>query len=251
MCRLSFAALSTTALLATTAIASAEEILLLSSVGIKAVVEELAPGFETATTNEVTATFGLAGALKTRIEGGERFDVAILTPALLDELIAKGLVAADSRTVIARVGLGLMIKAGAPKPQVDTVDAFKRTLLAARSVTYASSGASGVAFLKILDDLGIAAEVKAKAKPAASGEEVNANVLGGVSDFAVLPVSEILPVAGAELGALFPEPIQTYVQMAAGVGTAARGRAPRDFVAYLTAPNHDGVVRAKGMERVR
>ena len=252
MRRQSFTALSAAAvLLAASAAASAEEILVLSSVGIKAVVDELAPNFEKASTNDVTPTFGLAGALKTRIEGGERFDVAILTPALLDELIAKGLVAADSRTVVARVGLGLMIKAGAPKPQVGSVDEFKRTLLAARSVTYASSGASGVAFLKILDELGIAAEVKAKATPAASGEEVNANVLGGASDLAVLPISEILPVAGAELGALFPDPVQTYVLMAAGVSTAAPGRAPRDFVAFLAAPNNDGVVRAKGMERVR
>jgi molybdate transport system substrate-binding protein len=231
--------------------ASAEEIVVLSSLGIKAVVEELAPSFEKATTNDVTATFGLASALKTSIEGGEPFDVAILTPPLLDELIAKGLVAADSRTVLARVGLGLMIKAGAQKLEVGTVDEFKRTLLAARSVTYASSGASGVAFLKILDDLGIADEVSVKARPAASGDEVNANVLGGASDLAVLPVSEILPVAGAELGAVFPEPVQTYVLMAAGISTGARGAAPRDFVAFLAAPSNDGVVRAKGMERAR
>jgi molybdate transport system substrate-binding protein len=144
-----------------------------------------------------------------------------------------------------------MIKAGAPKPQVGTVDDFKRTLLAARSVTYASSGASGVVFLKILDDLGIAAEVRAKAKPAATGDEVNANVLGGASDLAVLPISEILPVAGAELGAVFPDGVQTYVLMAAGVSTNARGAAPKDFVAFLAAPSNDGVVRAKGMERAR
>ena len=246
-----FAMLVTAAIVAAPAATRAEEIVVLSSVGIKTVVEELVPSFEKSTMNDVAATFGLASAMKTRIEGGERFDVAVLTPALLDELIAKGLVAPDSRTVVARVGLGLMIKAGAPKPDVRTVDEFKRTLLAARSVTYASSGASGVAFLKILDDLGIAAEVKAKAKPAASGDEVNANVLGGASDLAVLPISEILPVAGAELGAVFPDGVQTYVLMAAGVSTATRGSAAKDFVAFLAAPSNDGVVRAKGMERAR
>lgn len=234
-----------------TAPVAADEIVVLSSVGIKTVVEELAPSFEKATTNDVAATFGLASALKTRIEGGEPFDVAILTPPLLDELIAKGLVAADSRTVVARVGLGLMIKAGAPKPRAGTVDDFKRTLVGARSVTYAASGASGVAFLKILDDLGIADEVRVKARPAASGDEVNANVLGGASDLAVLPISEILPVAGAELGAVFPDGVQTYVQMAAGVSSGARGRAPKDFVAFLAAASNDGVVSAKGMERAR
>jgi molybdate transport system substrate-binding protein len=238
------------ALLAVSAAASAEEIVVLSSLGIKAVVEELAPKFESSTSHDVTATFDLASTLKTRIEGGERFDVAILTPPLLDELIAKGLVAADSRTEVARVGLGFMIKAGAPKIDVDSVDDFKRTLLAARSVTYAERGASGVAFLRILDELGIAAEVKAKAKPAASGDEVNANVLSGTADLAVLPVSEILPVAGAALGGLFPEPVQTYVVMAAGVRAGARSRAASDFVAFLGAADNDGVVRTKGMERV-
>lgn len=239
------------ALLAVSAAASAEEIVVLSSLGIQAVVEELAPEFEGSTSHDVTATFDLASTLKTRIENGERFEVAILTPPLLDELIAKGLVAADSRTEVARVGLGLMIKTGAPKPNVDSVDDFKRTLLAARSVTYAERGASGVAFLRILDELGIAAEVKAKAKPAASGDDVVANVLDGASDLAVLPVSEILPVAGAELGGLFPAPVQTYVVMAAGVRAGARSRAPNDFVAFLSAADNDGVVRAKGMERVR
>ena len=126
--------------------AGAEEIRVLSSVGIKAVVEELAPQFEQATKHKVTTVFDLAGVLKTRIEGGEPFDVAILTPALLDELISKGTVSSASRAEVARVGLGLMIRAGAPKPDVSTVEAFRKTLLAARSITYATTGASGVAF---------------------------------------------------------------------------------------------------------
>ena len=107
----------------------ADEIRVLSSVGIKAVVDELAPQFEKATKHKVTMVFGLAGALKAQIEKGEPFDVAILTPPLLDDLIAKGLVPAKS--TIARTGLGLMIKAGAHKPDISTVDAFKKTLLAA------------------------------------------------------------------------------------------------------------------------
>jgi molybdate transport system substrate-binding protein len=231
--------------------ATAEEVVVLSSLGIKTVVEDLAPKFEGSTLNDVNATFDLASALKTSIEGGARFDVAILTPPLLDDLIAKGLVAADSRVEIARVGLALMIKAGAPKPAVATVEEFKRTLLAARSITYAERGASGIAFSRIVDELGIAAEVKAKAKPVGSGDEVNANVLSGAADVAVLPVSEILPVAGAELGGVFPEAVQTYVVMAAGVKAGTASRAARDFVAFLGAASNDAIVRAKGMERVR
>lgn len=237
------------ALLQTTA-ATAEEIRVLSSVGIKAVVDELAPQFEKATKHKVTTTFDLASALKTKIEGGAPFDVAILTPPLLDDLIAKGLVTPASRTAVARVGLGLMIKSGAKKPDVRTTEAFRRTLLDAKSITYASAGASGVAFLAIVDKMGIAPQIKVKAKPVASGEDVNANITSGAADLAVLPVSEILPVKGAELGGVFPAEVQTYVVMAAGVSAKAQGNAANEFVSFLMSPANDAVVKVKGMERL-
>jgi len=232
------------------AAARADEIKVLSSVGIKAVVDDLAPQFEKATKHRVRAVFDLASALKTRIESGEPFDVAILTPPLLDDLIAKGLVVPASRSSVARVGLGLMIKAGARKPDVSSTDAFKRTLLDARSITYASAGASGIAFLAIADKLAIAPQIKAKAKPAASGEEVNANIVSGAADLAVLPVSEILPVKGAELGGVFPPEVQTYVVMAAGTSAKTRGSAAKDFLTFLMSPANNAVIKTKGMERL-
>jgi molybdate transport system substrate-binding protein len=237
------------ALLQTTA-ATAEEIRVLSSVGIKAVVDELAPQFEKATKHKVTTTFDLASTLKTKIEGGGAFDVAILTPPLLDDLIAKGLVSSASRTAVARVGLGLMIKSGAKKPDVRTTEAFRRTLLDAKSITYASAGASGVAFLAIVEKMGIAPQIKVKAKPVASGEDVNANITSGAADLAVLPVSEILPVKGAELGGVFPAEVQTYVVMAAGVSAKTQGNAANEFVSFLMSPANDAVVKVKGMERL-
>jgi molybdate transport system substrate-binding protein len=224
----------------------AEEIKVLSSVGIKAVVDELAPQFEKTTKHKVTTVFGLAGAHKTQIEKGEPFDVAILTPPLLDDLIAKGLV--SSKSNVARTGLGLMVKAGAHKPDVSSVDAFKRTLLAAKSITFASAGASGIAFLATAKQLGIADTIKTK--PAASGDEVNANVLSGASDLAVLPISEILPVKGAALGGVFPAEVQTFVIMAAGVNAKTSGSAAKDFVAFLMSPTHHAVIKTKGMERL-
>jgi molybdate transport system substrate-binding protein len=198
----------------------------------------------------VTTVFDLASVLKAKIEGGEPFDVAILTPPLLDDLIAKKIVAASSRASVAQVGLGLMIRAGAVKPDVSSVAAFTRTLVNARSITYASAGASGVAFLAIVDNLGIAPAVKAKAKPEATTEAVGRNVTSGASDFAVLPVSEILPVKGAELGGVFPAEVQTYVVMAAGVSARAQGRAAQDFVAFLMSPSNTAVVKQMGMERL-
>jgi molybdate transport system substrate-binding protein len=229
--------------------ARADEIRVLSSVGIKTVIEELAPQFERTTKHKVTMVFDLAGVLKTKIEGGEPFDVAILTAPLIDELVSKGKVTSASRAEVARVGLGLMIRAGAPKPDVSTSEAFRKTLLGAKSITYVTTGASGVAFLATIERMGIAAEIKAKAKPAANGDQVNANILSGAADFAVLPISEILPVKGAELGGVFPSAVQTYVVMAAGVNATAKGSAGRDFVTFLMAAPNSAVIRAKGMER--
>jgi molybdate transport system substrate-binding protein len=229
--------------------ASAEEIRVLSSVGIKAVIDVLGSQFEQKTMHTVTTVFDLAAVLKTRIEGGEPFDVAILTAPLIDELVSKGKIAAATRTDVARVGLGLMIRAGALKPDVSTVEAFRKTLIGAKSITYVTTGASGVAFLATIEKMGIAGAVKAKAKPAANGDQVNANILTGASDLAVLPISEILPVKGAALGGVFPSAVQTYVVMAAGVNANAKSSVAREFVAHLMAAPNSAVIRDKGMER--
>jgi len=229
--------------------ARAEEIRVLSSVGIKAVIDVLGPQFEQKTKHKVTTTFDLAGVLKTRIEGGEPFDVAILTPAMIDELISKGKIAPATRVEVARTGLGLMMRAGAPKPDVSTSEAFRKTLLGAKSITYVTTGASGVAFLATIEKMGIAEAIKAKSKPAANGEQVNANILNGTAEFAVLPVSEILPVKGAELGGVFPSAVQTYIVMAAGVNATAKSTVAREFVAYLMAAPNSAVIGDKGMER--
>jgi molybdate transport system substrate-binding protein len=227
--------------------ASADEIKVVSSVGIKAVVEALAPQFEKATKHKVTTVFDLSANVKKKIDSGEAFDVAILTPPMIDDLVAKGTVVPASRTVIARVGLGLMNKAGAKKLDVSTTDAFKKTLLDAKAITFVPAGASGVAFLGIVKKLGIADTIKTKT--AASGDEVNANITGGAADIAILPVSEILPVKGAQLGGVFPADVQTFVVMTAGVSAKAKGSAAQEFVAFLTKPANDAVVREKGMER--
>jgi molybdate transport system substrate-binding protein len=230
--------------------ARAEDIKVFSSVAMRAVIEELAPRFERETRNRVVATFGLAAALKSRIEGGDAFDLAVLTPAQIDDLIKQGKAAAASRAVIARTGLGLMVRAGAPKLDVGTVDAFKRTLLGAKSLTYVPAGASGVAFVATAKQLGISQSLEAKTKPGASGDEVNANITGGTAEIAILPVSEILPVKGAALGGVFPADVQTYIVMAGATSNAA-SQAARDFLARLTSAANDGVITAKGMERVK
>ena len=238
------------AVLAHASAADAAEIKVLCSNGLKTVMEELVPQFEQATKHKVVVKFGLAGALKQQIEAGEPFDIAVLTPPLVDDLIKQGKIAADTRTVIARSGLGIMIRAGARKPDISTTEAFKRALLDAKSLTYAREGASGAYFAGLLDRLGIAQDVKPKIRPAATAAQVGEAVTHGEAELGVLPVSEILPVRGAELLAAFPADVQGYIVMTAGVnaGAAQRGAA-RDLIKFLMAPAALPVIKAKGMER--
>jgi molybdate transport system substrate-binding protein len=222
----------------------------LCSNGLKAVVEELVPQFERTTKHQVVVKYGLAAALKQRIEGGETFDVAFVTPQVMDDLIAHGKIAGDSRTTIARSGLGIAVRAGAKKRDIATVEAFKRTLLDAKGIAYAKEGASGVAFAAIIQKLGITDALKAKSKLTVTGEEVGEAVVKGDSELGILPVSEILPVKGAEMLGTFPAEIQSYIVMVGGVNAGATQAAvARDLIKFVTAPAALPVIKAKGMER--
>jgi molybdate transport system substrate-binding protein len=228
----------------------AAEIRVLCSNGLKAVMEDLAPQFERATGHKVVVKFGLAAGLKKEIESGESFDLAVLTPPMIDDLIKQGKLASDSRTVIARTGLGLMIRARARKPDVASTEAFKRSLVAAKSIAFAKEGASGVAFAALIERLGIADTLKPRLKPTSTGEEVNQLVARGEAEYGVLPLSEILGIQGVELGGMFPADVQTYITMTAAAGTSAKqGAVARDLIKFLTAPAALPAIKAKGMER--
>jgi len=237
-------------LLAQAGTASAAEIKVLCSVGLKAVAEALVPQFETRTKHKVAITYDLASTIKKQIEDGAAFDVAIVTPAVLDDLIAKGRVAAEGRATIAQTGLAVAVRKGAHKVDISTVDAFKRALLNAKSIAYAKEGASGVAFVAIIQRFGIADALKSKSILTTSGDAVGEAVVNGTAEFGILPVSEILPVSGAEVLATFPKEVQSYVVMVGGVGAASKqAAAGRDFLKFLTAPEALPVIKAKGMER--
>jgi molybdate transport system substrate-binding protein len=229
--------------------AQAAEIKVLCSNGLREVMLELAPEFERASGHKLNLTFGLAAAFKQKIEAGEPFDVAVLVPAFLDDVVKQGKVSGDSRAIIARAGNGLAIRAGAPRPDIATADAFKATLLNAKSIAYAKAGQSGVYFVGLLDRLGIADAVKQKARAEASGVDVGAAVAKGDAELGVLPVSEILPVKGVELLGPFPAALQGYVVMEAGVGAAAKDpAAAAALVKFLKSPDHFPVIKQKGME---
>jgi molybdate transport system substrate-binding protein len=230
--------------------ARAAEINVLCSNGLRAVVEELAPKFEQKTGNKLLLKFEPSTLIQKRIEAGEPFDLAVMTTALIDQEIKTGKLSADSRTIIAKSGLGLSIRAGSKKPDIKTVESFKQALLSARSLTYATAGASAAPFEALVDKLGIAAQVKPKYNLRETASQVGEVVANGNVEIGVAPVSEILPVKGVDLVGAFPADVQSYVVMTAGVSVKAREKAAaKAFVDFLTAPANAAVIKAKGMER--
>jgi molybdate transport system substrate-binding protein len=232
--------------------ACAAEIKLLTAGAMRAVVVAVVADFEKQTGHKLTIDNDTAGGLAKRIDGGEAFDVAIITPAVVDDLTKKGKIVAGSRIDLAKVGMGVAIKEGAALPDIGTVDAFKRMLLAAKSVGYIdpkSGGSSGIYFDKLLDRLGIADQITAKAKLKAGGY-VAELVASGDAEIAIHQISEIVPVKGVTLAGPLPAEIQNTTVYAGGISAAARdGTAAKALVDFLTGPAIDPILKTKGMQK--
>jgi molybdate transport system substrate-binding protein len=232
--------------------AAAAEVKVLSAGAMKEVVLAVVPEFEKQTGHKVSFANDTVGALRRRIEGGEGFDVTVLTPAAIDDLAKKGKVAAGSRVNLAQVGVGVMVKAGAPAPDIGTVEAFKRALLAAKSVAYidpASGGSSGIYFAGLLDKLGLAEQVKAKAKLKQGGYVADL-IVSGEAELGVHQISEIVPVKGVTLVGPLPAEIQNITVYAGGLSAAAQdSEAAKALIKVLAGPAAEAVLKAKGMER--
>lgn len=227
----------------------AGEIKVVSSVGLKAALEELKPQFERATPHKAVMLFGTAVPLKRQIEGGESFDVVILTPALVDDLVKQNKVRADTRAEVARAGIGVAGRAGAPKPDISTPEAFKRTLLSAKSVVHSKEGQSGTIMVGLFDRLGIAAEMKPKTILETRSGHTAVAVVEGKAELGFTLISEILPVAGAELIGPLPAQLQSYVVFTAGISPGAKEvEAAKAFITFLKSPQAVPVLKAKGME---
>lgn len=247
------AALAAAVLLATSGGAGAAEIKVLVTTAMKAAMDQLAAAFEQATPHKVVVGYGPSGALAKRIAAGEAADLVVFAGGV-DELIAQGKIVPAGRTDIARAKIGVAVRRGAPKPDVATTEAFKRALLAARSVAFAdpaSGGASGVYLAKMLERIGIAAEVSAKARLARGGPDgmVSAIVARGDAEIGLQQISEIMSVAGVELVGPLPEELQTVTTYVAGVpATSREAEAARNFIGFLTAPEAAAIYRARGLE---
>jgi len=227
----------------------AAEIKVLASNGVKAALEELAPVYERQTGNKLSITFGLAAVLKRQIESGEPFDFAILTDAGIEDLAKQGKVDVASRVAIARSGVGIGIKKGAPRADIGTPDALKRVLLDAKSISWAKEGASGVYFAKLLERMGIAEQMKSKVHLAASGTEVGKLVAGGEVQYGVILVNELMAAPGVEVLGPLPAELQNYTAFHGAASTSSKNAAAAWALGkFLTVRAARDVFKAKGQE---
>jgi molybdate transport system substrate-binding protein len=230
-------------------VTAAADITVLCSNGMRAVMDELVPQFERTTKHNVVIRFGLSAVLKREIESGEPFDLAVLTPPLIDDLVKQGKIARETPVTVARSGMALAIRAGTSKPDIRTTDALRRVLLASTSITYAREGASSAFFTELVQKLKLTEALQSKITLTTTGAEAGTSVARGGAQLAVLPVSEILPVAGIEVLGVFPADVQGYLVMVAGASTSTtQNAAIKAFVTFLTAPAALSVLERKGME---
>ncbi|PWT80413.1 MAG: molybdate ABC transporter substrate-binding protein [Blastocatellia bacterium] len=224
----------------------------ISSTGLKAVLDELLPEFEHTTGYKVAVKYGPSAALKQQIEQGAPFDLVVLTPAFIEDLIRQGSVVPDSKHSIARAGMAIAVRAGAQRPDIRTTNALTRTLLEAKSIAYAKQGAGGIYFAALTDRLKIAERLTSKSRPTETGDQVAHAVAAGEAELGILPLSEILPVPQIEVLGPFPPEVQDYAVMVGGVGAhATDAAAAKKLIAFLTAPGAVAVIERKGMELVK
>jgi molybdate transport system substrate-binding protein len=229
--------------------AQAAEIRVLSSNAVKSVLQELAPQLEKATKNKIAFTFDTAVALKGQIEKGAAFDLAILTDEAIDDLIKQGKISGATRTALARSGVGVAVKKGAPKPDISTTEAFKRTLLAAKSIGFVEQGGSGIYLKSLLPRLGIADQLKDKLKIVAADVGAGGAVANGEVEIGITQIAEILPHAGAELVGPLPTEIQLNTDFASGISANAKeSEGAKALINFLSTPAAVSVIKAKGLD---
>jgi len=228
-----------------------QSVKVLSTVGVQGLLEQLAPEFERATGYKLTISFNVTTLFKKQIEAGENFDLGIFTNFVTDDLIKSGMMVADTRTDIARSGIGLSVRAGAPKPNISTVTSFKRALLAAQSIVYPKEGISGIYFAEILKTLGIDDEMESTTILDTSGGLVAERVASGEAEYAVQLVSELVPVRGIDIVGTVPSELQHHVVLTGAISTNARSAdAAKLLLEFLTAPHAILIMKAKGLEPV-
>ena len=248
-------ALGVAAVLLLAGSASAAEVKVMISGGLTAAYKALIPEYEHASGNTVVTAFGPSmgttqNAIPMRLERGEPVDVLILVGYALDDLIKKGQAVADSRTDLVRSPIGIAVRAGAPMPDISSVAALKRALLAAKSVAYSDSASGVYVSTELFSKLGIAEEMKGKAKmiPATPVGEI---VAKGEAEIGFQQMSELMPVQGIDIVGPLPAEVQKITVFSAGISTTSKEPdAAKSLIKFLSSPQAAPVLIKSGLEPV-
>ncbi|MGB9063712.1 MAG: molybdate ABC transporter substrate-binding protein [Pseudolabrys sp.] len=239
-------------LIAQAGLVKAAEVKVFSTIGVQAALEELAPKFEQATGNKPNITWATAAILVKRVQAGETADLMVLTKQSLDALTKDNKATAGADAVFASSGMAVVVKKGAPKPDISTPDAFKQALINAKTIAYsdpAAGGASGVYFAKLLERMGIADQMKAKTRhPPPSGNSANL-VVAGEADLAIQQEPEVVSVAGIDMVGPLPADLNNITAYAAGIGAGSQqADAATALIRFLHSPEAQAVFKAKGLK---
>jgi len=238
------------------AAARADEVRVMNSGGFTAAYKALAPGYEKATGNTLATAWGPSmgaspEAIPNRLARGEQADVLIMVGEALDGLIQKGLVDSASRVSLAESRIGMVVKAGVPKPDISTEAALRTTLLQAKSVAYSDSASGVYIETTLFKRLGIEDQMRGKARKI---EKIPVGTVVASGEYAIgfQQVSELLPVPGVDFVGKIPEPLQKVTVFAAGIPVnAAHPKAARELIRYLASPEAAPAVEKSGMEPAR
>lgn len=224
------------------------ELKILGSRVTKVIAAELAPQIEKATGFKPVVDADVAQASKRKVENGEPFDVAVLVDFQIDDLIKQGKLVAGSRMDLMKSGIGVAVKRGAPKPDISTVEAFKQTLLKAKSITYLKEGASTIHLRKVFAQLGITDAILAKTVQTMT-ESVSELVADGQVEIGLIVTPNILSVPGAELVGELPAELNKYVMFTAAISPQSPNQAAaRKLLEFFKTPEATAVIKAKGNE---
>lgn len=215
------------------------------------IIGELAAEFEHRTGYRVTQLLrhaDLPRHVKPRIDAGEAFEAAFLEATLLDQVAQEGRVLSDTRANFLRVPIGVAVRAGAPKPDISSVEAFKRTLLDAKSLAYLRAGISGPYLDGLFERFGIAAALQSKAERPDT-DTVGDLVAGGEAEIGVTAIATLMATRGVDVVGPLPPAIQSYVCFAGAVSSNATvPDIARDLIDFVTGPTAIPIIRSKGME---
>lgn len=233
------------------AVAEPVEITVLTSVAVTSAMDEIAPQFERATGNKLKIGYSLIADIKKRVLAGETADVIMLSRPAMDDLQKQDKFAPASIADVAGTPVAVTVRAGAPKPDISSAEALKNSLLAAKFVVYADpakGGASGVHFAHVVDQLGIAEQLKSRTilVPGAQAADI---VAKGGAEIGVGQASEIIPVSGAQLVGPLPGEFNSVTEFTAAIGAGSKAAgAAKSLIQFLTGPDAAAVFKSKGFQ---